>query len=96
MKEISVRKVLGAKAGSLFFLLNKEYVLITLISFLIAGPAILFLSPQWLYNFENRITVHPGFYLLPLLLILMIILITTASYTIKAIRVNPAKTLKEE
>ncbi len=96
MKEISIRKVLGASGSNLFVLLNKEYLVISILAFLGAGPAIYFLSPVWLQNFENRINVHPGFYIVPLVIITSVVLLTTISYTLRAIHVNPSRMLKEE
>ena len=96
LKEISVRKVLGAQTYSLFLLLNKEYFVISLISFLITVPLIMSLASYWLDNYENRINIHAGFYLIPLILIIGVVLLTTIGYTLKVINVNPAKTLKEE
>ena len=95
-KEISIRKVLGASGSGLFILLNKEYLIICSIAFVIAGPIVYLLSPLWLDNFTNRIQVHPGFYIIPWMIILTIVVLTTINHTIKAIRLNPANTLKEE
>ncbi|MFY0686273.1 MAG: ABC transporter permease [Cyclobacteriaceae bacterium] len=96
MNEISIRKVLGASGSGLFMLLNKEYIAMSLLAFVIASPAIYFLSPLWLNDFENRIAVHPGYYIISLLFIFTVVILTTLSHTLRAIHVNPSKMLKEE
>ncbi|MDN5203077.1 ABC transporter permease [Fulvivirgaceae bacterium BMA10] len=96
LKEVSIRKVLGAANSQLFVILNKEYVLVGIVSFVLTVPLIMILMQQWLDNYQNRITVHLGFYLVPFFVVMGIILITTLGYTLKVIKTNPAVTLKEE
>ncbi len=95
-KEIGIRKVLGATGANIFFILNKEYLWVTIISFLISVPVLLILGPSWLDDFENRINMHPGYFIGPVISIAILILMTTAGYTMKALKINPARTLKEE
>ncbi len=96
MKEVSVRKVLGAHDLQLFVLLNREYLVLSAISFVIAIPAATILSSQWLDNYANHITLGPLHFVVPLIIVITSVFLTTLGYTIKLIRVNPATVLKQE
>lgn len=96
LKEVCVRKVLGAKSSNLFMILNKEYFLISLASFIIAVPLAVYLMQGWLDDFENRIQLQVIYFLLPFITTLGIILITTVNQTLNVINSNPAKILKED
>ena len=56
-KEIGVRKVLGASVFNLWQLLSKEFVMMVLISFLIATPIAYYFMHNWLQNYEYRTTL---------------------------------------
>lgn len=96
LKEICVRKVLGAKSSGLFIILNKEYLLINLVSFAIAIPIAVYLMQDWLAGFENRIQLGATYFLIPLVATIVIVLISTVNQTMKVINTNPAKILKED
>ncbi len=96
MKEICMRKVLGAKSSRLFVILNKEYFLINAISFAITIPFAIFFMRNWLDGFENRIQLGIFYFLLPFLVTFGIIIISTIGHTMKVINANPAVILKEE
>ncbi len=96
LKEISIRKVLGARISNLFLLLNREYAVIAVLAFVISVPLIAFLAPIWLENYANHIDLHMGFYIVPLVIIGTIVLATTIAYTLRVVFVNPARILQEE
>ncbi|MEP1093788.1 MAG: ABC transporter permease [Cyclobacteriaceae bacterium] len=96
IKEICVRKVLGAKSSSLFVILNKEYFLINVVSFALTIPISIYFMQNWLQEFENRIELGFLYFLLPFLITLIIVIISTLGHTMKVIRTNPATILKEE
>ncbi|MEM9339032.1 MAG: ABC transporter permease [Bacteroidota bacterium] len=96
VKEVCVRKVLGAKTQKLFFLLNKEYVVICFMAFIITVPIAVYLATNWLNGFENRIALSPFYFILPFLLVLLIVLLATVGYTWEVIHANPSVILKEE
>ncbi len=96
IKEICVRKVLGAKSSVLFLILNKEYFLINVIAFAITIPFAIFFMQNWLEGFENRIQLGVFYFLIPFLVTFIIIVISTLNHTMKVINANPAMILKEE
>ncbi len=95
-KEISVRKILGASARDLVFILSKGFMGLLIIGFAIAVPLGLIMSGFILNNFANRI--EPGLnIILPGFIILTVIsAIVVGSQTIRAALMNPVKSLKVE
>jgi putative ABC transport system permease protein len=96
VKEIGIRKVLGASVSQLFLLLNKSSLLISIISFLIAVPVALYLSNTWLQNFAYRISLNSGIFILGGLIGFATALIAVSYHTIKTARANPVKSLRTE
>ena len=95
-KEVSIRKILGAKLGSLFYLLTKEYFLMLLGAALVAIPVGYYLIENWLSGFANRMTISVGLFFLPLLIVLLLTLLTVTYQVLKAAFANPAETLRYE
>lgn len=93
-KEISLRKVIGASAGQLMFLLSKGYVKLLLIAGLIAMPIGYIAAFFFLQNFANRVSFGLGSLLLCFLFLLIIGLATILSNTYKASVANPVKNLR--
>lgn len=97
MKEISVRKVLGASSNSLFYLLSKGFLRMFLIAALIAMPFSYFFFEQMvLVDFVNRVTVNALDLMSGVLVVLVIGLSTIAWQTRVATRANPANVLRIE
>ena len=96
MKEISVRKVLGAGIGTIVYLVNKEFVFAILFALLLGLP-VSWLLTRTLYN---QIEPDLGVSLTPLILSLMSLVIMTAIsvswHIYKAHTSNPTKYLKDE
>lgn len=95
-KEMSIRKVLGAKVGHVFYLLTKEYIVLLIVASLIAIPLGYYLSEQWLNGFANR--ANPSFtvFSVPVAIILLLTVITVSYQVMKAVLSNPADTLRHE
>jgi ABC-type antimicrobial peptide transport system permease subunit len=96
IKEIGVRKVLGATATQILWLFTKELLLMIGIAFLIAAPLAYYFMSQWLQNFEYSISVHAGYFMLALSASLGIALLTAGYQSIKASLANPVKSLRSE
>lgn len=96
IKEISIRKVMGATEQSLLVLLTRDYVLLILISLVVSVPLTWFMMNQWLKSFEYRIVISWQVFALAGVLSLLIALITIGYQTIKTARTQPVKTLKYE
>ena len=95
-KEMGIRKVIGAHPFHLFALHMKRFIKFILISFLIASPAIYYLSQHWLSNFAYHIELTAWYFIAPALITLVIVLITSGYHGIKNSRVNPVDILKYE
>ena len=95
IKEIGIRKVLGASVSNVAYLLSKDYIKLILYSAVVAIPAAYYLSSMFYQFFAFRpdlsLLVLPA----ALIFILILALITIGSQTVKAALANPAETLKE-
>ena len=96
IKEIGIRKVLGASVGSILKLLTREIVLLILLANLIAWPIAWYLMDEWLSSFAYRITMGLSGHALAGLAALLLALITVSTQAIRAAMVNPARTLRNE
>lgn len=95
-KEISIRKILGATAANVVFMLSKDFLQLVLIAACIALPLAWWLMQQWLDNFAYRIAVDAGVFLLAIAAIVLITIATISFQAIKAAMTNPVKNLKTE
>jgi putative ABC transport system permease protein len=96
LKEISIRKVLGASVGNLIRLLSHDHIRIVLLSSLIAGPIIYFAAEQWLTTYPIRIELSPVFFMMPFAAVAVLVFLTSAFQTVKAANTNPVNHLKNE
>ncbi len=97
LKEISIRKVMGASSGNLIYLLSRGFLVLLSISALIALPVTyLFFENVVLTNFPYHAPVHVGELFAGLVAVLLIAFIMIGSQTMKASRSNPAEVLKSE
>lgn len=95
-KEIGVRKVLGASVTNLWALLSKDFVLLIVISCAIASPIAWYAMTQWLKDYNYKIDIGLGVFLLILVVSLIVTLMTVSYQAIKAALANPVKSLKTE
>ncbi len=95
-KEIGVRKVLGASVFNLWQLLSKEFVMMVLVSFLIATPIAYYFMHNWLQNYEYRTTLAWWIFASAGCGALLITLFTVSFQSIKAALANPVKSLRTE
>jgi len=96
IKEIGIRKVLGASVGSLFTLLSKEFIVLVTIALLIASPVAWYAMNKWLLNYSYHIDVAWWIFLLSGVIAIFITLITVSFQSAKAALMNPIKSLRSE
>jgi putative ABC transport system permease protein len=96
IKEIGVRRVLGARVDSIVRLMSMEFVRLVLISSLIAFPVAWFAMSRWLQDFAYRIGIQWWVFLLAALLALIVALVTVGFHSLKAALANPVKSLRSE
>ncbi|HVW15148.1 MAG TPA: ABC transporter permease [Mucilaginibacter sp.] len=95
-KEIGIRKVLGASVGSLFTLLSREFVILVIISLIIATPFAWWAMSKWLLNYQYGIHIEWWIFALAGVLAIAITLITVSFQATKAALMNPIKSLRSE
>ncbi len=96
IKEVGVRKVLGASISQILVILSSHFAWLILISFLIAAPATYYFLFQWLENFAFRVDINPVVFLLGGLLAFAIAMLTISFHTLRAANTNPVRSLKYE
>lgn len=96
IKEVSIRKVLGASIIRIVMLLNRDFSGLILIAFIVASALSYYLMNEWLENFAFHVSIQPIRYLIALLFMTVIGWLTVGYQTIKAANTNPVDTLKEE
>jgi ABC-type antimicrobial peptide transport system permease subunit len=97
LKEISIRKVMGASSGSLIYLLSRGFLLLLSMSALIALPVTyVFFENVVLTNFPYHTPVQITELFVGLLVVLAIAFIMIGSQTLRAAHSNPAEVLKSE
>jgi predicted permease len=96
MKEVGIRKVLGATAAHIMYLFSKEFVILISIAFLISAPIAWYFVDQWLQQYVYRISISGWIFVGGGLLALLIALATVAFQALKAASVNPVKNLRTE
>jgi ABC-type antimicrobial peptide transport system permease subunit len=95
-KEFGIRKVLGARVGTLFGLLSREFLLLVLVAFLLASPLAWWAMHTWLQNFAYHIAVQWWVFLLAGGTALLIALLTVSFQAMKVAVANPVKSLRAE
>lgn len=95
-KEIGIRKVLGASVVSLFNLLSREILVMVVIALLIASPLGWYVMNNWLQDYAYRIDIAWWIFLIAGSLAILIALVTISFQTIRALLVNPARSLRAE
>jgi len=96
MKEISIRKVMGATEQSLLVLLSKDYIYMIGFSLLLSVPFTWYMMSNWLQSFEYRVAIGWNVFILAGGLSLLIALATISYQAIKTAWSRPAETLKYE
>jgi putative ABC transport system permease protein len=96
IKEIGIRKVLGASVGGIVSMLSKDFAKLVLIASIIAFPVAWFAMDSWLKDFAYRINIQWWVFVLAGMSALLIALVTVSFQTIRAALSNPVKNLRTE
>jgi putative ABC transport system permease protein len=96
IKEIGIRKVLGASVRGILLQISREYIYLLLIAIVIATPIAYFLNNSWLQFFAIRINFSIWILVFGVLILLILGLFAIGSQTVKAAMTNPANTLRDE
>ena len=96
VKELGIRKVLGASEWKLFMLLSGSFTRQILLAFIIASPIAYWIMNNWLQNFEYRVRVGVDVFLLSGLGVLFIAIVTVSYRALRAANSNPVNSLRSE
>jgi putative ABC transport system permease protein len=96
VKEIGVRKVLGASVLNLWQLLSKDFIKLVLISCVIAVPVAYYFMNEWLEDYKYKINIGIGVFVTVIVSAILITLVTVSFQAIKAATANPTKSLRTE
>jgi putative ABC transport system permease protein len=96
VKEIGIRKVLGASVSQITFMLSKEFLLLVLIAFGVAIPLAHFMMKEWLATFAYQTQITVGLFALVMGASILLTMLTVGSKAVRAAVANPVKSLKDE
>lgn len=96
VKEIGIRKVLGASVFALWQLLSKDFAILVLISIVIASPVAYYFMHNWLRNYQYHTDVAWWIFIVTAIGAILITLITVSFQSIKAALANPVRSLRNE
>ncbi|MFL5788729.1 MAG: ABC transporter permease [Flavisolibacter sp.] len=96
IKEVGIRKVLGATAGNIVYLFSKEFIILIVIAFAVATPIAWYYMNQWLQDYAYRINISWWLFAAGGIAAIIIALVTISFQAIKAAIANPVKSLRTE
>jgi putative ABC transport system permease protein len=96
IKEVGIRKVLGATVGNIVYLFSKEFILLIGIAFIIAAPISWYFVHQWVQQYVYRIPINGWIFLTGGALSVLVALATVSFQALKAAVANPVKNLRTE
>ena len=96
IKEIGIRKVLGASVNNILLLIAKDFIGLIVIAGVIAFPLAYWGSYTWLQNYKFRIHFDAWYFIIPLAVTFLLAALTVSYQSIKAALSNPVKSLKAE
>lgn len=96
IKEIGVRKVLGASVSQIVTLLSKDFMKLVIVSIVVSSPIAYYIMSKWLQGFAYRIDIQWWVFIMAGAAASLIALLTVSYQAIKAAIANPVKSLKSE
>jgi putative ABC transport system permease protein len=96
IKEIGIRKILGANVLSLINLISADFLKLVVVALIVASPIAWYIMHNWLQSFAYHITIQWWTFALAGTLAVLIAFITVSIQAIKAATINPVKSLRSE
>jgi ABC-type antimicrobial peptide transport system permease subunit len=95
-KEIGIRKVLGASVSQVWLLLSKDFIVLVLISCVIASPVAFYFLQNWLQKYNYRVNIGVSVFIVSAVIAILITIVTISFQAIRAAIANPVKSLRTE
>jgi putative ABC transport system permease protein len=96
IKEIGIRKVLGARVSNILALFSVKTLVLVFISIVVSIPVTVVIMNSWLANFHFHVRIHWTYFILPVMAVLFISMITISYRIVKTANTNPAESLRYE
>lgn len=96
VKEIGVRKILGADVSHLVLLLSKEYAILICVATLIAIPVVWYVGNLWLTTYATRISTGMDLFAVPVVILVVVTALTVSQKVFVTARTNPVDSLRKE
>jgi len=96
IKEVGIRKTLGASVGNIVYLFSREFTLLIIVAFAISAPVGWYFMHKWLQEFTYRIQIGPGVFILAIFISVIIAWAAVGYKAVKAALANPVMSLKSE
>jgi putative ABC transport system permease protein len=96
VKEIGIRKVLGASSSHVVYIISSEFVKLILVAFVIAVPLTYFMIMEWLSKFTHQISVGPITFIIAGISVLVLAWTAVSYLSFKAAGTNPTAALRDE
>ena len=96
IKEVGIRKTLGASVGNIVYLFSREFTVLIIIAFAISAPAGWYLMHIWLRDYSYRISIGPDIFISAIVASVVIAWLTVGYKAVKAAMANPVVSLKTE
>ncbi|MDN5204738.1 ABC transporter permease [Fulvivirgaceae bacterium BMA10] len=96
IKEVGIRKVLGASISNITLLFSKDLIKLVLLGIAVALPLTWYVATEWLSHFSSRIMLKWWLFVVPVAIVILLSLLTIGTQTIKAALGNPAEALRNE
>lgn len=95
-KEMGIRKVLGASAANIIWLISRNFIMLIGLASLLAFPIAYYSMKSWLQSFAYQTSIHWSVFVLVSVVAILIAMLTISWQALKAASVNPVKVLKDE
>ncbi|MBN9383825.1 MAG: ABC transporter permease [Chitinophagaceae bacterium] len=95
-KEIGIRKVLGASGAQIWLMLSKDFLLLVILSCVLASPLAFYFLDGWLAKYDYRISIGAGVFIMAAVMAVALTLVTISFQAIRAAAANPVDKLRSE